>query len=410
MKKTLLLLASTLTAGAMLADSFTDAVEAFYNYDFDAASKHLAAWRTTLKKSDATDIATADSLASKIEIGKRMLAHADRITVIDSIAVDADDFFRHYRLPRSAGRLLAPEDIPIPEAQDEASMAYSNEAGDFLMWAKPDSIGTLRIVEASRLTDGQWSEPIFTPEKLNGNGDADFPFLSSDGTMLYYAADGEDSLGCYDIYAATRDSATDYLDPMNLGMPFNSPFDDYLLVYDDENGVGWWATDRNQLDGKLTIYIFLNDDERPELTEDDDPIVFAKISDYKATWQKNPSGNNAEGQDYNIVLKHIASINTVELPEPEFRLPIPGGKFYLYFEDFYNSSAEKSMHQYLKLKEEQEEELARLDSLRHTYAQNRSKQTASEILRLEASTERRATTMTRTLSDVYRAEFNSSSR
>ena len=70
----------------------------------------------------------------------------------------------------------------------------------------------------------------------------------SDGITLYYASDGEGSLGGYDIFVTRYDSENgNYLRPDNIGMPFNSPANDYMYAIDEFNNIGWFASDRYQL-------------------------------------------------------------------------------------------------------------------------------------------------------------------
>ena len=80
---------------------------------------------------------------------------------------------------------------------------------------------------------------------------------------------------------ATRDAADgEFLQPQNLGMPYNSPFDDYLLAVDELNGVGWWATDRKQLGDSLTVFLFkVNDLRRNYSPEDENLTAFARVDD-----------------------------------------------------------------------------------------------------------------------------------
>lgn len=55
----------------------------------------------------------------------------------------------------------------------------------------------------------------------------------ADGVTIYYASDGE-GLGGYDIFVTRYNTNTDtYLVPENVGMPFNSPYNDYMYVIDD---------------------------------------------------------------------------------------------------------------------------------------------------------------------------------
>ncbi|MCM1152388.1 MAG: hypothetical protein NC328_01875 [Muribaculum sp.] len=334
--------------------------------------------------------------ASENEALKLALDHVQKVVVIDSINVPEDHFFSHYRLPSSAGRILSPEDIPIAAIRDEASMAFSNEAGDFLMWSQPDSIGTLRIVESSRLTDGSWQKPVFSPEDINLNGDADFPFLSADGSILYYASDGEGSIGGYDIFVAGRDTQTgEYLEPTNIGMPFNSEADDYMMALDEENGVGWWATTRNAADGFVTIYVYILSDSRENLDPDDENLMtLASLSDYKSTWEPDA--------DYSDILSVIANITEGGTPPEDFHIPMPGGKFLTRYDELSTAAARQAVEQWLNLQARQDDDLRKLKDLRREYHNRRAASTASKIQTLEAAIDKRYSRLRKARSDAYK--------
>ena len=80
---------------------------------------------------------------------------------------------------------------------------------------------------------------------LDTDGDLRYPFLQNDGVTIYYAASGSESMGGLDIFVSRYNTATGkYLKPENIGMPFNSEANDYLYVIDEDNNLGWFATDQ----------------------------------------------------------------------------------------------------------------------------------------------------------------------
>ena len=55
--------------------------------------------------------------------------------------------------------------------------------------------------------------------------------MLSDGLTLYFAAQGPESIGGYDIFMTTYDAAEGrFLKPENIGMPFNSTANDYAWL------------------------------------------------------------------------------------------------------------------------------------------------------------------------------------
>lgn len=95
------------------------------------------------------------------------------------------------------------------------------------------------------------------------SSEQDFPFLMPDGVTLYYAAQGAESLGGYDLFVTRYNPETkQYLKAENLGMPFNSPANDYLLAIDESVQLGFLVTDRNQPADSVCIYTFIPNSTR----------------------------------------------------------------------------------------------------------------------------------------------------
>ena len=218
-------------------------------------------------------------MQSRLIMMRNMLERVEKIEIIDSLVVDADDFFTHYRLSRSAGHL-----VPAAEAgTDAATVVYRPENNGELIWAEADTTGTLRLMSAQILDDGTTDSPRHLDDELAGGGNADYPFLMSDGMTLYFAADGDNSLGGYDIFL-TRRNDDGFFQPQNIGMPYNSPYDDYMLAIDESTGIGWWATDRNRIPGKVTIYVYITSPTRINVDVDDPALAgLARISSIAAT-------------------------------------------------------------------------------------------------------------------------------
>jgi outer membrane protein OmpA-like peptidoglycan-associated protein len=53
-----------------------------------------------------------------------------------------------------------------------------------------------------RLDDGSWSEPINCGDNINSNCDELTPFISKDGSQLFFASTGHETVGGYDIFVS----------------------------------------------------------------------------------------------------------------------------------------------------------------------------------------------------------------
>lgn len=369
-------------------------------YDFDAALDRYSKYAALKKKAGKPVDESAERFANGIREAASMLERVEKLVVIDSISVPKEDFFRRYRLPRSAGSLRGSDALPFAGKESLRTVVYTNEGDDFKMWAEPDSVGNLQLFESSRLTDGSWSEPLQTPEDLSGGGNAAYPFMMADGVTLYFASDGEGSIGGYDIFRSNRDSQTgEYMPPQNLGFPYNSPANDYMLAIDELTGAGWWATDRNADNpDELTIYVFVPSEFRSNYEPDLDNLPdLARISDYKATWGD---------QDYSDLLNEIAAIDPDRKEKKvDFLFPVGGGEVYTTLSDFSTPAARKMMQLYLAAFSELQSAEQELSDSRKAYSRKPSKASARGIATQEENITRLRQKVRKLRSDVFREEF-----
>ena len=361
---------------------------AFYLYDFDRASELLDKYLAKRTKAEAAQDVNfsyrpgaelsdwTDYLSSRIDMGRSMLDRVEKIQVIDSVNVPADEFFRFVKLARSAGQIVGEEALRsvITDSlmdslglDDISGTGYVSEAGDDIIWTAADTEGNSKVYESSRLSDGKWDAPVllFDYATVFGNTDGAWissPYLMSDGVTLYFAADGSESLGGFDIFISRRD-ANGYLQPSNIGMPYNSPFNDYLYAVDEETGAGWWVTDRNQIADSVTVYTFIPEELRNNWPVDTPGLAdYAKVSSISAT--QSPDAN------YTPLRRKIANLEygRTRQREADFEFALPDGRIMRHLSDFPSALSRKAMSEYLTEKGNVDKLADDLQRLREKYA------------------------------------------
>ena len=371
-------------------DYLRDGRDAFMRYDFELASELYEKYAKILKKTpDEHGEELLDKYLRQLEIAENSLDNVQKIEIIDRLDVPKTDFFKAIKLPVSGGKLL-PSDIDLPGKERNVSdFTYSTEAGDLMMWSVMDGNQEV-IMQSERLMDGSWEAAEKTGEILNDGGNARNPFLLSDGLTLYYVSDGEESMGGYDLFVATKDAVSgEYRQPIGLGYPFNSPFNEYMMAIDEDNGIGWWVTDRNGLDGQVSVYVFKTNDVRKNYVpeEEDDIISLAMAKDYQQT--QNPD------TDYAALIKGIEERNGIVLKgsDSDFIFPLPGGKIARSMFDFSNTAAKRAMQKYMQADKELSDMERKLADLRVKYhesgrSNNPSRTLRDQILELENNREK----------------------
>lgn len=368
---------------------------AIADYRPDDAAEHLDKWETALRKNRKAAIPDRLEELRELSIAMRnMMDRVEKIEIIDSICVDKQDFFAHYRLSPGAGSITTGRAAGV----DGAEVVFRPQCGREILWAAADS-GAVRLMEAGILDDGT----LDNVKALDIDGEAlamSFPFLMPDGITLYYAAESPSSLGGYDIYMTRRTDSGDYLQPQNMGMPFNSPANDYMLAIDEEAGLGWWATDRNAPEGKVTVHTFVPSAMRVNVDPDaPDLAERARVSSIAATQEP--------GKDYDSLRRRINSLAAESTGEPgdtrSFAVVLSDGSVCTSPADFRNGEARRAMENVLSIDDEIAAISADLDNLRDKYRSG-NKAFGRRITALEADLEKARARRAAALRKVVRLE------
>ena len=99
-------------------------------------------------------------------------------------------------------------------------------------------------------TGDSWGNPVNLGPQVNTAGDEMFPYLDANG-KLFFASDGHVGLGGLDIYSSVSANGQ-FGEAINLGIPLNSPQDDFSLVW-TKGGRGYFSSNREGVDN---LYLF----------------------------------------------------------------------------------------------------------------------------------------------------------
>ena len=199
-------------------------------------------------------------------------------------------------------------------------------------------------------------------------------------------------MGNYDLYVTRYDYDEDkFYKAENLGFPYNSYANDYLMVIDEENKIGWFASDRYQPDDKVCIYTFIpNTSRHPYDYENDELDVItaaASLRSFKSTWDKsNEQARIAAKQRLTFMTDKINSGAPYD-----FTLVINDNFTYHYYKEFRSTEAKKQCRDWIQKVNTLEKVNQQLESLRKQYATSNATQKNTmrqQILNLETQIEK----------------------
>lgn len=113
-----------------------------------------------------------------------------------------------------------------------------------------------------RLPNGKWSEPYNVGPSVNTEGNEIFPYIQDD--HFYFASDGRVGFGGLDIYCS-RIYQNGFEEAQNLGAGINTSYDDFNLILNEDGRSGLLISNRLP-DRSDDIYYFKETGNVPENT------------------------------------------------------------------------------------------------------------------------------------------------
>ncbi|MCU4157069.1 SPOR domain-containing protein [Carboxylicivirga sp. A043] len=221
------------------------------SYQFEEA---IGQYNRFLKYASASDIRNekAEKYKLESEMGLRQSAKVYNLEVYERDTVLKADFLSAYHPAADVGKVSLNSDF-FESGVDPNGVLYLTERGDEVYFSKKDENSNGNLFKMEKLLDG-WSESVAL-NGINSALDDCHPFVVIDGSTIYYSSNKEGGLGGYDLYKANYDAEQKtFINPVNLGIPFNSPKDDYLFVTDEFNELAWFASNRETNDSTLIVY------------------------------------------------------------------------------------------------------------------------------------------------------------
>ena len=181
--------------------------------------------------------------------------------------------------------------------------------------------GGYDLYESSLDENGHWSKLKSLGKRVNTWGDEVTPFVAADGVTLFFASNGLQSMGGFDVYRTTRNAAGGWTEPEHLGAPINSVDDDMAFVIGAKGQVGYLASRRNVERGDLQLFeVSMNG--APSLEQQ---VVILTLDAENLDNDEQPEALIVKDAKSGDVVQRVERENT----EDVFNLILPTGRDYV---------------------------------------------------------------------------------
>ncbi|MFA6924879.1 MAG: OmpA family protein [Bacteroidales bacterium] len=189
--------------------------------------------------------------------------------------------------------------------ESSASLSYDGKTLYFVS-DKPGGYGG-RDIYMSKLNDkGIWGEAVILGPTINTAYDEESVFIHPDGKTLYFSSKGHKTMGDYDIFYSVYENGL-WSEPVNLGYPINSPYDDVFFVLSASAQHGYFASNRENGFGDMDLY----------------KMTYFKEKNLANKSEENGSDSSKLASEYSFELKNKLYLIKGEVLDETTKQPIP---------------------------------------------------------------------------------------
>lgn len=114
--------------------------------------------------------------------------------------------------------------------------------------------GKLDIWVSTRTSSDDWGPARNLGATINSPFNESTPFISTDGTTLYFSSEGHNNMGGYDIFVSQLSGKGEWTSPINLGYPLNTTDDDLFYHPVDDGATALIARFDDNSFGETDIF------------------------------------------------------------------------------------------------------------------------------------------------------------
>lgn len=178
------------TASLLLAEYY------HHQYQFDKSTGHIDKYIAFGLSDNSAKLAR---MLKSTEKAKQMLKAVEDVVFIDSLVIPKDSVFECIKLHSVNGEILPLRQL-FPDQGDSMSIAYITERKDRIFYDDSTAENGWDIFSMNRMMNN-W-EKIDLVKNLNQPSNERFPYVLNDGITIYFASDGYNSIGGYDLFVS----------------------------------------------------------------------------------------------------------------------------------------------------------------------------------------------------------------
>lgn len=231
------------------------------NYDFDNAEKQYRIFEDKATRSDARE-KDVKSLIASAENADKLTSSYNPFEVEKVSFVNFGDPAQYQQIKMKGGVLGPKPSALFREGEEKEGLntlmfiVKDIQKGDQVYYSGPGKNRKegFQLMQAKKSIGEKWTD-IKEIDALNSEGNEILPYWDPIGKDLYFASDGRQGLGGFDLYRPHFDEEKKtWSEPISLGFPINSVYDDYLLLPGTDLGKVMFFSGRQTRGDAVALY------------------------------------------------------------------------------------------------------------------------------------------------------------
>ncbi|OQY05361.1 MAG: hypothetical protein B6I20_01360 [Bacteroidetes bacterium 4572_117] len=225
-----------------------------YNIYISEKKPNKTSWKKSKLAGGTVNTSDDEFVAGLSDDGKFLLVHYNENSGFEDIIMN--------RKVKGGFREADNFGVNINSVYKEEGACFS-KSGDTLFFAsnRIGGFGGLDLYYSLKISDESWGEPVNMGPDINTLFDENYPSFNNDGSKLYFASKGHNSIGGYDIfYSKKNNTGEKWITPQSIGWPINNAYDNKSIWFTNNPRYAYTSSNMKQGMGSYDIYkvVFLD--------------------------------------------------------------------------------------------------------------------------------------------------------
>lgn len=204
-------------------------------------------WTPSEPLRGAVNTETYDAVLSVVPDGSGIFVYKNTVTTTGDI------FFSKYNETDKEWRQATKMPKPINTSYFESSISMTADGNTvYFISERPEGLGQGDIYVSTKKGDS-WTSPKNIGKVVNTDDDEKFVFIHPNGKTLYFASNGHQCLGSYDIFKTELVNG-EWSIPINLGYPINTVNEESTFSLTSDNKTMYISAEYSDTYGERDIY------------------------------------------------------------------------------------------------------------------------------------------------------------